>query len=113
MIVIIIRIVIFSLFIMCIFLYYQNSPRLSGEEGVPSYKPGNDTVRVSMYNYGSPRVGNSAFADLFDKLVPDGFRVVVDGDIVSSVPYSSAGFKHVIFSVFIYLYIYNYYFPHF
>ncbi len=28
-----------------------------------------------MYNYGSPRVGNRAFARLFDSLVPDAFRV--------------------------------------
>lgn len=59
-----------------------------------------------MYNFGSPRVGNAPFAQLFDKFVPDGFRVVVDGDIVSSVPYSNAGFKHV-FKNNIYIYKYN------
>lgn len=46
-----------------------------------------------MYNYGSPRVGNRNFAQLFDRIVPDGFRVVVDGDIVTGIP--SYGYKHV------------------
>ena len=50
-------------------------------------------VRVTMYNYGSPRVGNGNFAQLFDRIVPDGFRVVVDGDIVTGIP--SYRYKHV------------------
>jgi predicted lipase len=39
-----------------------------------------------MYNFGSPRVGNHQFASQFNKIVPDAFRVVVDGDIVTGVP---------------------------
>jgi hypothetical protein len=53
-------------------------------------------IHTTMYSFGGPRVGNSAFAQIFDRVIPDGFRVVVDGDIVSSVPYSNAGYKHVI-----------------
>jgi len=32
---------------------------------------------------------------MFNTLAPDSFRVIVDGDIVPSVPYSSAGYKHI------------------
>ena len=54
-----------------------------------------NAIQISMYNYGSPRVGNRAFSQGFNAVVPDGFRVIVDGDIVPSVPYSSSGYKHV------------------
>lgn len=41
---------------------------------------------VSMYNYGSPRVGNSAFARRFKELVPDAWRVHNVDDVVPMVP---------------------------
>ena len=43
-------------------------------------------VKVTMYNYGSPRVGNGFFALLYNRLVPDSFRTVIDGDLVTSMP---------------------------
>lgn len=43
-------------------------------------------VTTTMYNFGSPKVGNWAFAEHYDKIVPDSFRIVVDGDLVSAVP---------------------------
>lgn len=46
-----------------------------------------------MYNFGSPRVGNSAFQKLYDLTVPDSFRVVVDGDIITDFP--ARHFRHV------------------
>jgi hypothetical protein len=49
-------------------------------------------VRASLYNFGSPKVGNGIFVKYFNKLVPDSFRVVVDGDPVTSVP---PGYTHV------------------
>jgi hypothetical protein len=49
-------------------------------------------VRASMYNFGSPKVGNGVFAKDFNKLIPDSFRVVVDGDPVTGVP---PGYSHV------------------
>jgi predicted lipase len=39
-----------------------------------------------MYNFGSPRVGNRFFAILYNHLVPDSFRTVIDGDVVTSMP---------------------------
>lgn len=47
-----------------------------------------------MYNFGSPKVGNWAYAQFYDKLVPDSFRTVVDGDIVVGVP-PLFGYSHV------------------
>ena len=47
-----------------------------------------------MYNFGAPKVGNSAFKELYDITVPDSFRVVVDGDIITDFP-SSRQFTHV------------------
>jgi len=49
-------------------------------------------IKATMINFGSPRCGNRGFASFFNKLCPDAFRVVVDGDIVTGVPKS--GFKH-------------------
>jgi hypothetical protein len=39
-----------------------------------------------MYNFGSPKVGNWKLAQLYDKSVPNSFRIVTDGDIVSGLP---------------------------
>ena len=50
-------------------------------------------VKASLYTFGSPRVGNPSFAVLFKRIVPDSFRTVVDGDVVTSVPPS--GYRHV------------------
>ena len=38
-------------------------------------------------------VGNTSFKALYNSLVPDSFRVAVDGDIVCSVP--KYGYYHV------------------
>jgi hypothetical protein len=50
-------------------------------------------VKVMMYNFGSPRVGNRSFAALYNKVVPNSFRVVVDGDIVAGLPPSK--YQHI------------------
>lgn len=47
-----------------------------------------------MCNYGSPLVGNGVFADEFNKLVPDAWRVVHEDDIVPWMP-RGFGYKHV------------------
>ncbi|KAG5176703.1 hypothetical protein JKP88DRAFT_227518 [Tribonema minus] len=39
-----------------------------------------------MYNYGSPRVGNKAFVELYNQLNGDSFRLVNNLDIVTSLP---------------------------
>jgi hypothetical protein len=39
-----------------------------------------------MYNFGSPKVGNWKLAQMYDKSVPNSFRIVTDGDIVCGLP---------------------------
>lgn len=43
-------------------------------------------VTVANYTFGAPKNGNWMFAKLYDKLVPNTFRTVVDGDIVVGLP---------------------------
>lgn len=43
---------------------------------------GNDDLNVSLINFGSPRVGNRAFARQFNALVPNAFRIVNGADLV-------------------------------
>ncbi|TMW64912.1 hypothetical protein Poli38472_009079 [Pythium oligandrum] len=46
----------------------------------------NLSMKVNMYNFGGPRVGNPSFVRLYDKCVPTSYRIVMDGDIVPGVP---------------------------
>lgn len=43
-------------------------------------------VTIGTYTFGSPKVGNWVVAQLYDRLVPDTFRIVVDGDVVCATP---------------------------
>eukprot|EP00002_Diphylleia_rotans_P024548 TRINITY_DN4856_c0_g1_i14.p1 TRINITY_DN4856_c0_g1~~TRINITY_DN4856_c0_g1_i14.p1 ORF type:complete len:463 (+),score=75.72 TRINITY_DN4856_c0_g1_i14:79-1467(+) len=52
-------------------------------------------MRVISYTFGSPRVGNLMFASLYDKLVPETYRVVNYQDFVPNVPRVVTFFKHV------------------
>lgn len=60
-------------------------------------------IKVFMYNFGSPKVGNGNFVNFYDKMVPSSYRVVVDGDIVPALPpqskYSHVGTEILIDSV--------------
>jgi len=49
--------------------------------------------QVSCYTFGSPKVGDPAFADYYSNLVPDTFRIVNDADIIPTIP--PAGYAHV------------------
>lgn len=49
---------------------------------------------IVHYNYGSPRVGNKAFAEEFDRLVPNAWRVANSNDAVTLVP-RMLGYCHV------------------
>ena len=51
-------------------------------------------VNVGMYNFGSPKVGNWAFSQYYDRLVPDSFRIVIDGDLISAVP-PTGNYEHI------------------
>jgi hypothetical protein len=76
-----------------------------------------DDLRVHMCNYGSPRVGSSNYAWHYNRweirissrlnppplpnpfsccrLVPDTYRIISDGDLVTGVPPVWMGFHHV------------------
>ena len=52
-------------------------------------------IRVTMYNFGSPRVGNASFAKYYNRNVVDSHRVVHSGDVVTMLPPWVTGYKHV------------------
>jgi predicted lipase len=47
-----------------------------------------------MYNYGSPRVGNAAYARLHNAAVPDSWRITNRLDVIPRVP-RLMGYCHV------------------
>ena len=52
-------------------------------------------VDPNVYTYGAPRVGNKGFAQFYDLLVPNTFRIVNGHDLVPRVPIIALGFYHV------------------
>ena len=59
-----------------------------------SARAGRRDVAVTMYNFGSPRVGDGAFCDAYHALVPDSVRVVNRADLVPTLP-ALLGYRHV------------------
>ena len=51
-------------------------------------------VHVKSVTYGTPRVGNAAWASLFDAKVPDFVRINNKKDPVPTLPYEFLGFHH-------------------
>ncbi|KAJ9555628.1 hypothetical protein OSB04_010242 [Centaurea solstitialis] len=51
-------------------------------------------ISVTMYNFGSPRVGNKKFAEVYNEKVKDSWRVVNHRDIIPSIP-RLMGYCHV------------------
>ncbi|KAK9287722.1 hypothetical protein L1049_016161 [Liquidambar formosana] len=51
-------------------------------------------ISVTMYNFGSPRVGNKRFADVYNEKVKDSWRLVNHRDIIPTVP-RLMGYCHV------------------
>lgn len=51
-------------------------------------------ISVTMYNFGSPRVGNRPFAEIYNERVKDSWRVVNHRDIIPTVP-RLMGYCHV------------------
>ncbi|CAM0903861.1 unnamed protein product [Alopecurus aequalis] len=54
----------------------------------------NGVIFVTVYNFGSPRVGNRRFADVYNAKVKDSWRVVNHRDIIPTVP-RLMGYCHV------------------
>lgn len=57
-------------------------------------------ISVTMYNFGSPRVGNRRFAEVYNEKVKDSWRVVNHRDIIPTVP-RLMGYCHVAQPVFL------------
>ncbi|XP_012570414.1 uncharacterized protein [Cicer arietinum] len=51
-------------------------------------------ISITMYNFGSPRVGNKRFAEVYNEKVKDSWRVVNHRDIIPTVP-RLMGYCHV------------------
>ncbi|MEC9309242.1 MAG: lipase family protein [Chloroflexota bacterium] len=49
---------------------------------------------VTLITFGQPRVGNSAFRKMSDELIPNTYRIVMDGDPVSRIPGSLLDYEH-------------------
>ncbi|CAO2042936.1 unnamed protein product [Urochloa humidicola] len=54
----------------------------------------NGVIFVTMYNFGSPRVGNRRFAEVYNAKVKDSWRIVSHRDIIPTVP-RLMGYCHV------------------
>jgi triacylglycerol lipase len=50
---------------------------------------------IEVYTYGAPRVGNSGFAESFNRRVPQSYRFVHGMDIVPALPRFWQGYRHV------------------
>lgn len=61
---------------------------LAARQGLAAdaHQPFPGRVEATMYNFGSPRVGNHPFRYAYNKMVPGSFRVVTDGDVVAGLP---------------------------
>ncbi|KAK9829841.1 hypothetical protein WJX72_008191 [[Myrmecia] bisecta] len=58
------------------------------------YRTTRSKPQINMVNFGSPRVGNVAFAADFNRLVPDAWRVTNHKDVIPRVP-RLMGYSHV------------------
>lgn len=52
-------------------------------------------ISVEVYVFGSPRVGNQAFVDSYNRRVPNTWRFVNGNDVVSGLPRRWQNYRHV------------------
>lgn len=52
-------------------------------------------ITVEMYGFGAPRVGNKAFAESYNRRVPNSWRFVNGNDVVSGLPRRWQAYYHV------------------
>jgi len=53
------------------------------------------TIPITVYTFGSPRVGNAAFSSFYNSVVPNTFRNTYKSDIVVHLPPTNMDFLHV------------------
>ena len=54
----------------------------------------NQQRSVNLYTYGSPRVGLSDFRVAHEEIVPNSYRIVINGDPIARVPGSMLDYEH-------------------
>jgi len=54
-----------------------------------------DKILLSVYTYGSPRVGDIKFANGYDAVCKDTQRIICDGDIITTGPPAFMNYMHV------------------
>lgn len=54
---------------------------------------GMNPTKLSVSSFGSPRVGNNSFQQIYDEVIPTHWRFVAGGDLISRLP--KLGYKHV------------------
>ena len=59
------------------------------------YNFGPELGQISLYTYGSPRVGNSGFRESFNRRVPRSYRFVYGMDLVPAFPRPWQNYRHV------------------
>lgn len=52
-------------------------------------------ISIEVYTFGAPRVGNPAFAESYNRRVPETWRVVHGWDAVAGLPVPWQGYRHV------------------
>ncbi|KAJ1458698.1 class 3-domain-containing protein [Pelagophyceae sp. CCMP2097] len=65
----------------------RSAPREKG-------KPAHARLRLTVVSFGSPRVGNHIWTRIYDALVPDSWRVVCDGDVVTGTKFTLESGMH-------------------
>lgn len=59
------------------------------------YNFSNKIKNIESYTFGAPRVGNNGFSESFNRRVPNSYRFVYGMDIVSALPRTWQGYRHV------------------
>ena len=49
---------------------------------------------VTVFTFGQPRIGGEKFREAYEELVPDSYRVVVDGDPIARIPGALIDYEH-------------------
>eukprot|EP01060_Flectonema_neradi_P034517 TRINITY_DN6072_c1_g1_i3.p1 TRINITY_DN6072_c1_g1~~TRINITY_DN6072_c1_g1_i3.p1 ORF type:complete len:2475 (+),score=365.76 TRINITY_DN6072_c1_g1_i3:1752-9176(+) len=57
-------------------------------------KSGRSDRNIIVYNFGCPRIGNAAFAQLCEKYVPESYRIINKGDMVPIMPPNFVWYQH-------------------
>lgn len=52
-------------------------------------------VKIEVFTYGSPRIGNKAFAKSFNRRIPKAFKIKNGNDFISNLPFKFLNYSHI------------------